>query len=85
MAYVAVTWFMSCGKDELFDKERYRFFIQATYPVDTLESDHPWTLLTRHWVSVTANINDTGIRELRLYDDNPIYGTSARFVDDDDI
>jgi len=83
--FVAVVSFMSCGKDDLFNKELYRYFIQSTYPVDTLESDHPWTLLSRHWVNVTADISDSGIRELRLYDDDPAYGIETQLLAQSDI
>lgn len=85
MAIVAVTTFFSCGKDELFNKELYRYFIQATYPVDTLESDHPWTLLRRYWVCASADINYSGIRELRLYDNNPILGDATQVLAESDI
>lgn len=85
LAYVVVTWFMSCGKDDLFNKELYRYLINITYPIDTLESDHPWTLLRRHWVSVTADINYDGIRELRLYDDDPTLGDATQVLAESDI
>ncbi len=85
MASTVVTVMMSCGKDELFNKELYRYVVKTAYPVDTLESDHPWTLLHRYWVNVTADINDNGIRELRLYDDNPMLGDITQMLAQSDI
>lgn len=85
MCIVAVAEFLSCGKDDLFNKELYRYFVQTTYPVDTLESDHPWTLLRRYWVNVTADINYSGIRELRLYDDDPTLGDATQLLAESDI
>lgn len=85
IASVAATSFLSCDKEQLFDKERYRYVVKTAYPVDTLESDHPWTLLQRHWVSVTADINDSGIRELRIYDGNPELGDFTHLLAQSDI
>lgn len=85
MVFVAVASLVSCGEDQLFNKELYRYFIQTTYPVDTLESDHPWTLLKRHHVAVTANINDSDIRELRIYDADPNLGDGSQLVGQSDI
>ena len=73
-----ITSFMSCDKKELFDKELYRYYIKSNYPVDTLEIDHPWTLIQRYHVAVTANVKDDNIRELRLYSGHPTLGDGSQ-------
>lgn len=86
IALLSVVCLSSCShEDAEFNKDLYRYYIQSTYPVDTLESDHPWTLLRRYWVSVTADINDTGIRELRLYDADPSLGAESQLLVQSDI
>ena len=58
LSLLALTAIVSCHKDQLFDKELYRYYVKSNYPVDTLESDHPWTLLQRYHVAVTADVWD---------------------------
>ena len=76
---------LSCEEKDLFDKELYRYYIQSTYPVDTLEKDHPWSLLQRHHVAVTASVNDATIREVRLYRGHPSLGEGAETLSQADI
>lgn len=85
LSLLALTAIVSCHKDQLFDKELYRYYVKSNYPVDTLESDHPWTLLQRYHVAVTADVNDEGIREVRLYDANPTLGDGSQTVAQADI
>ena len=85
MSLLAVASILSCHKDQLFDKEYYRYYVKSNYPVDTLENDHPWTLLQRYHVAVTADASDTGIREVRLYNGSPTLGDETELVAQADI
>lgn len=85
LSLLAVATISSCHKDDLFDKELYRYLVMSNYPVDTLESSHPWTLLRRCHVAVTAGVSDEGIREVRLYDADPTLGDGSQTVAQADI
>ena len=76
---------MSCGEKDLFDKELYRYYIKSNYPVDTLEESHPWTLLRRYHVAVTASVADDDIRELRLYSGHPSLGDGSESLAQADV
>ena len=70
----------SCLNHDLFNKETYRYYIRVNYPVDTLETDHPWTLTRRVSVPVFANVSDNSIGEVRIYNANPQSDTDAEMI-----
>ncbi len=78
--FFSAAFFTSCRDKNVFDKELYREIVKGVYPVDTLEEDHPWTLLQRLTVSFAADIADNGIRELRVYYGHPLQTSASEVV-----
>lgn len=70
----------SCKEQNLFNKDTYRYNIHINYPVDTLDIDHPWTLLKRITIPVLADVSDNSISEVRLFNAHPLNDANAEMV-----
>ena len=84
-ALLACLGVTSCGEQDLFNKDLYRYYVRTNYPVDTLEADHPWTLLSRYSLSVFADVSDNSISEVRIFTAHPQDNASAVMVAQADI
>jgi LruC domain-containing protein len=70
-AFLFFILLFSCHDKDLFDKDIYRIYVTGTYPVDTLEQDHPWTLLKRQTLSVTPDMKKVDIYRVYIFNSNP--------------
>lgn len=75
----------SCLRQDLFNKDTYRYYVRVNYPVDTLEADHPWTLTRRVTVPVFADVSDNSISGVRIYSSNPQTDADAEIVAQADL